>query len=534
MSARTRLIIFGIDSADWNCMGPFLEEGLLPNLKALIEQGTSAPLRSTIPPITSCAWPSIMTGTNPGKHGMFGFLTSTARPRLGTNADRQAPALWEILNASGLRVGFFNVPLTYPPDPVDGFMVAGEIGAPAFVEKIFYPPHLFAEARKAVFKYPLRFPGSNLPERKQLALWREIALTRHKLCMQLLKNHPVDVLVAVVNYVDYVQHSHLVNRRVGDMPDIVAWSYQQADALLGEILNSTESECPVLVVSDHGSIPVQGYMDINAFLYTQGWLEYSPAVGRRSIGGLLYRKAARAYDALLSKRLPMAIAARLAVFARRVAYSNIIEWSRTKAFFGNSYGVIINTPGRSPSPTVSEKDRLAVAKDIAAAISDLVNPLTGKKDIVAFLREDLYHGPALEAAPDIIVMPQEFALVCFLGPAFSEQVFYSEAELREAGMHTRLIQEGTHRLEGVLIASPPLPSMPDQPTVMDIAPTALGLLGLPIPSHMDGRDLTGQASSAREGHQQPVLQREKPSEEKVYSAEEEAAVMKRLQDLGYL
>jgi predicted AlkP superfamily phosphohydrolase/phosphomutase len=532
---QPRLIIYGIDSADWDLLQPLLEAKRLPTLGALIERATVVPLRSTIPPLTACAWPSIMTGTNPGKHGMFGFLSPQGRPRLFTNADRQAPALWEILSQAGLRVGVFNVPLTYPPDAVEGFMVAGEMGAPDFSAKIFHPPHLFPEAQAVVPLYPLRPPRASLPERVRERLWQELVTARHRLCLHLVRHQPVDVLIVVVNYVDHIQHAHLKSRRVGDTPDLVAWAYEQADRLLAELLEATEGERRIVILSDHGAGLVEGYLDVAAFLYQGGWLSYRKSVTRGRMGRAVYKAAARIYDRLISRSLPPAWARRLAFAAKEVGYWTLIDWQGTKAFFDGSYGIVVNSPGRSGRPTVSETDREAVARDIAAALNDLVDPFTGQKDIKAFLAAELYEGPALPYAPDVVVMPREFGLALFAGPPFAERLFYTEAELEQMGSFRRLIKEGRHRLEGILVVSPPLSTQPAGACVLDVAPTVLSLLGLPVPPHMDGVDLTATAERRPAGAAgQPEQSIPASQPQAVYSPAEEEAVVKRLRELGYL
>jgi predicted AlkP superfamily phosphohydrolase/phosphomutase len=467
---------------------------------------------------------------------MFGFVTTEqGRSHFFTNADLQVPAVWEVLGEFGLRVGVFNVPLTYPVNSVDGFMVAGEIGAPGFSEKIFYPTELFREAKQVVSAYPLDHPKAGLPPRTREKLWRELVEARHRLCLHLVRRYPVDVLIVVVNYVDHAQHDHLLSRRVAGIHDLVAWTYQQADTLLGELLNCGDGDVPLVILSDHGAQPVKGYMDVAAFLHRHGWLSYQESLKRGSFETMVYRAAARIYDGLLSQRLPRAFQRFLVRTAKKVKSGTLIDWEKTQAFFDASYGVVVNSPGRSVAPAVKEEDRRAVARDIIAALKELVNPFTGKMDIQAFEAEELYEGPALRWAPDVVVMPQEFALIAIAGPPWSEQMFYTREELQQAGAFGRVLKEGTHRLEGVLVISPPLSCQPENPTVMDVAPTVLSLLGLPVPAYMDGKDLTGTARRSADLGQESVLQQQaKTGPQQVYSEEEEAAVEKRLRELGYL
>jgi len=92
----SRVLIIGLDGADFQVVRPFVDQGKLPHLAALLESGAHGLLRSTTPPMSPAAWTSFMTGKNPGKHGVFDF----GRRRAGsyelslTDATaRRAPAI---------------------------------------------------------------------------------------------------------------------------------------------------------------------------------------------------------------------------------------------------------------------------------------------------------------------------------------------------------------------------------------------------------------------------------------------------------
>src|SRR5579883_3005842 len=106
----TPLLVIGLDGATLDLVGPWVAAGVLPHLGALMARGAWARLRSTLPPATFPAWTSLVTGTNPGRHGVLDF---TER------------ALWNYLAAAGRRVAVITVPATYPPEPIDGVMVSG-------------------------------------------------------------------------------------------------------------------------------------------------------------------------------------------------------------------------------------------------------------------------------------------------------------------------------------------------------------------------------------------------------------------------
>ncbi|HZD55089.1 MAG TPA: alkaline phosphatase family protein, partial [Anaerolineales bacterium] len=128
-----KTLLVGLDAACWEYLNPLVETGRMPTLGNLVSSGTWGKLHSTMPPWTPTAWSSIITGKNPGKHGVFDmlwrrpgtyeFILSNARTREGT-------PFWKRLNQHGIRVGLVNIPFTHPPDEVDGFVVSG-FGTPS-------------------------------------------------------------------------------------------------------------------------------------------------------------------------------------------------------------------------------------------------------------------------------------------------------------------------------------------------------------------------------------------------------------------
>ena len=109
-AGRPVLMLIGWDGASPDLLERFCAAGKLPTVQRLIEAGSYRRLRSTIPPVTACAWPSFLSGRNPGKHGLFDFV----RPHEGnyrfdyTNGgsrkDRNSDIV-ALLNQAGLRVG---------------------------------------------------------------------------------------------------------------------------------------------------------------------------------------------------------------------------------------------------------------------------------------------------------------------------------------------------------------------------------------------------------------------------------------------
>ena len=144
-SVAKRVLIVGLDGATWAVLRPLMQAGRMPRLRAAVEGGASGVLHSTIPPITPAAWTTFLTGKQPGSHGIIDFERyDPTSNRLRFNSTRcldHVRNLWQIAGEAGLKVGSVNVPMTYPPVPVNGFMVSG-FETPGPESDFVYPKEL--------------------------------------------------------------------------------------------------------------------------------------------------------------------------------------------------------------------------------------------------------------------------------------------------------------------------------------------------------------------------------------------------------
>lgn len=139
--SNKRILVIGIDGATFELIDPYIREGALPTLGALAERGVRGELESTIPPITGPAWASFMTGCNPARHSIGDFMrrrpgSYTLQPVNSTNI--RTITLWEWMGRAGKRIVVLNVPVTYPPSPVNGVMVTGLL-TPNTAQDFAYP-----------------------------------------------------------------------------------------------------------------------------------------------------------------------------------------------------------------------------------------------------------------------------------------------------------------------------------------------------------------------------------------------------------
>ena len=124
----SRVLVLGLDGADWNVLAPLVEAGRLPQLAAWRREGRASALASVTPPMSFPAWSSFATGLAPGAHGLFDFtqkLDGAYGIRFVNAADRAGDPFWMRATRAGRRVLCLGVPATFPPDPVNGLLVPG-------------------------------------------------------------------------------------------------------------------------------------------------------------------------------------------------------------------------------------------------------------------------------------------------------------------------------------------------------------------------------------------------------------------------
>lgn len=132
--------MIGLDGATWNNLKAWVKGGFLPNFKRICEDGVSGQLYSTIPCVTMPAIPSLVTGKNPGQHGIFDMYTEAGSPIALHNL--REPTIWNMLDEYGYSSLIFDLRFTYPPEPLNGVMVCGTPLPAAEQYDYVYPANL--------------------------------------------------------------------------------------------------------------------------------------------------------------------------------------------------------------------------------------------------------------------------------------------------------------------------------------------------------------------------------------------------------
>ncbi len=536
--ARKQVLIIGLDGATLDLIRPWAKEGHLPNLARLMEEGAWGPLHSTIPPNSCPAWTSCTTGVNPGKHGVTSFFERREKSYLLRPVSARSvrtPRVWDLLGERGHTVGILNVPVTYPPRPVNGYMIAGML-APT-LERAVWPPELCRELLSWVPDYRVEAPVLDNPQRYLNDIGRSID-RRCRAALALSKHRPTDFRMVVFTETDRLQHffwaamdeTHpLHNPMSGQgVEGAIAEGYRLLDEAVGRLVEAAGDETTVLIVSDHGFQPVTRTLFVNAWLEHEGYLFRRRPSGRAQALQKVRRWAVHLGVDRLLRRAKWALAGTREIKAENLAYADGIDWSRTRAALGPNLGINVNLKGRDPLGLVEPgREHETLLEEIREGLLALRDPLFDRPVLQAVLRpEEVYWGEHLDRAPDLLLVPvqepQEGRVY-----AYSPRLTWPDI----LALPDRIT--GNHAPAGTFIAWGPeiVPGQVQGLHIWDVSALVLPFFDQPIPAWMDGRPLqeATQTRTAPAG-QEPTGQPEEPA----WSEEEESIVEDRLRALGYL
>jgi predicted AlkP superfamily phosphohydrolase/phosphomutase len=501
-----------------------------------------------------------MTGVNPARHGVFHFFqrdpSGYAYEETSgfVHADLiRTPTIWEILSKAGKRLGVVNVPLTYPPRPINGFMITGML-TPLSASCFTYPPEL--SERLPGYRIDLDDtrsetgfrPEGRLSDDELLQAVNDLLDCRAEHSLRLMAEEDWDCFVVVFVGTDRLFHQlwHYLDASClayssarGEIVRRAVETYlNRLDAVVGHLRTAAGPQATTIVMSDHGFGPAPDKrVNLNDWLVDVGLL--CVAQSRRSWLKAEYwatRLALRrpAIKRILERWVPWHLLRRAGSdrWGRREVPA---DWRRTQAYAVQMYnhfcGIEVNLKGQKRYGIVDpgrEYDRL---RDfILSELMDLRDPDSGVRLVKAALRrEEVYRGKHLDQVPDIVV--ELYPQYAGLAPLGSGRIVTSHNPRRQ----------GDHRREGIFLAQGPdiVPrEIVPRPAISDLAPTILYLLGIPIPREMDGRVLTGMFDPGYVASN-PVFHvagapTTVPEGDRALSVEETAEVADRLRALGYL
>jgi predicted AlkP superfamily phosphohydrolase/phosphomutase len=463
-------ILIGLDGATFTTLDALMADGQMPNLRALIADGVQAGLMSTPHPLTPPAWTTLMTGRNPGGHGIYDFLKGKV------DADRAfftlndfrgiaCETIWTLISRSGGRIISLNYPMMAPPPAVEGSIIPGILSW-RHLRRNVHPPELYEtikempgfSAKELSWDFEMETAVQNMEE-AELEPWLQFHITRERhwsnIALKLMNEGTWDLAAVMFDGVDKLQHAcwrFLDPRFVPDQPtpletrlrDLCLEYFRNLDGFIGEIVRAGGPRARVFLASDHGFGPSTRILRINKWLEEQGYLHWADSSSAPAINSHFVH----------------------------------LDWSRTTVYTQSaaSNGVHIRVRRGPDDHGVAPEEYESFRERLIEGLFSIRDPETGApvlKDILR--REDVFPGPMMSEAPDLTLVPFDHGFVSVLNA--------------EPIVAIRDTVKGTHYPEGILVASGPgiaRGQTISRQSILDIAPTLLHSLGLEVPSDFEG------------------------------------------------
>jgi predicted AlkP superfamily phosphohydrolase/phosphomutase len=498
---KKRILVIALAEASPVLIERFVAGGELPNMKRLMDEGARGRLESVVPTLTPQMWGAIMTGRSAGHHGLLDFWQRDENGRfVETRGDSRAqPAVWDLLNDCGRKSAIINVPFTYPPTRLSGFMISGE-DAPGAGRDIASPPELYDEIVRRFGRYRLKdiFPAGR-QKSDYLTLVEEDVEALTDVFSRLLAENQWDFSMVFYSTTAITQHYFWADFESEDPEnpyrDVIPSAYRALDEAIGRLWDAAGEDCCVYVISECGAGRLRSGVHMNTVLERAGLLRRranrEALTGRRRSVARLRKAAQRGMQRYLPSSVYRLANARLGWLKRAmqnyVAESDI-DWERTSAFSrGKESQVFVSLAGRDPNGTVQPGEEYeAVCDAVEKAFLELRDPETGEPAVEKVYRSrELYSGPYLNQAPDLVIDWKDCAYMPTETDEGNENIFVER--WRE---YMNWPTTGAHRKFGVLLAAGPgirAGASIDRVGALDLLPTWLRYLDVPVPPELEGQ-----------------------------------------------
>ncbi|MCX7696481.1 MAG: alkaline phosphatase family protein [Bacteroidales bacterium] len=339
---KNKILLIGVDAADWKVLNPMIDEGLLPTFQKIIEEGTSGNIMTLDPPLSPMLWTSIVTGKRADKHGILGFLELdpiSASVRNISSGSRKTRTIWNILHYAGYRQVVVNWWPSHPVEPIRGYMVSHHFNTPIMRPGELWkvPAHSVHPREMVAELSSLRIHPAELSDQHILpfipmahkvnqeetnsidALAKIIAenSTTHAIATYLMDKEPWDFVAIYFDLIDHLGHGFMrfhpprhPSVRIEDFEiykDVIRSGYRFFDMMLEQYLKRVDNNTLLVIVSDHGM-----YSDILRPMRLPKF-KAAPALEHRALGMVCFygkgiKRDERVYGATLLDIAPTLLA----------------------------------------------------------------------------------------------------------------------------------------------------------------------------------------------------------------------------------
>jgi len=441
--------------------GEWLDE--LPNIKKIMDQGCYAKLNSTIPPVSIAAWSSITTGKSPANHGVFECLylnkNIPGKMNLSSSLNVHGKRIWEITADNGKKAISCFVPLTWPIKPYEGILISGNFTPLKEDIKFTHPPGIKNEINSCLDK-PFLMDIKNFRDlsKKEIAdKIKEVTQIHLEVMKYLIGNKDWDFFFGVITGSDRMNHSfwkycdplHRKYDLNSEFKNTLKEYYKFLDNELGKLIELLDENTKIIILSDHGITRMHTRINLSDWLIKEDYL-------------------------VLKEDIKINQPIRLE--------SSMIDWNKTKVFATGAYDgqIFINLKGRNPSGVVEPEKYDSLIDELEEKLKNIKGDDGSILDTKIFKKKEYFKGECEDSSPDIVI-------------------YFDNLEY---GANTSLIgnplpwspqtavgsDDAAHSRQGIFIMnnSQQKGDM-GEIDILDVAPTILNSLNIPIPGNMIGK-----------------------------------------------
>ncbi|MFX1503325.1 MAG: alkaline phosphatase family protein [Promethearchaeota archaeon] len=354
----------GIDGVPFTLMNDLSDKGVMPNFNELKKEFPFRILKSSIPHISSVSWSSIITGKNPGEHGIFGFTDliqntySISFPNF--NALKSKPFWQQDLNKNNIII---NVPATYPAKELNGIHIAGFVALE--LEKAVYPKTILPKLKE--FKYEIDVDSSLAHEQSIDIFFNELFKVlniRRKTFEYFWDYSNWNNFMPVITGSDRIGHFfwEIYENPKNSYHYRFLDYFQEIDTIIGDIKNKLKENDKFIIISDHGMELIEHNVNLNTYLEKEGLLKLSEK-GKR--------------------------------------YNRIEKG--TMAFILEPGRVYLNRKGIFPNGTIEKHEE----KEAINQLKDILFDLEFENQKIlrnVYKKEEIYAGKMIDSAPDLVLV----------------------------------------------------------------------------------------------------------------------------------
>lgn len=481
------LIFFGIDSATWDLILPWVKAGKLPGFKRLLSRSLNFYMESTFPPYTACAWPTMFTGMSPTKHHLYDFrkMNSQKQIDISSSSHIHSDYIWSRLSNYNKRVCVYNIPMTFPASQVNGILISS-FDAPNTNSNFIYPQRF---QRKFLHNYPTyrlsahgKFDQYNIS--KSRSYLKEIMISLEEkinVAHWLEKLDTWDALFINVLEVDHLQHFFwsAMHKPKHEFENAIYQGYRLVDEYICHLIKAYSKTHVIMIGSDHGAGEATETIYLNYWLEQQGWLHFKKTkltqLKRAMRSSLL---DVEKLTFLASKFQFGSIVSKLnqnnhnTVVRRLFLDSSDVDWKITKAYSFGEYGGIFLTKNNKSQ------------RFLNLIIDQLKNDF-GDRITHIFDSRKYYNTSYLPLSiPEIQVLFDDGAITSTSVYGFAGNQIFGP---------TISGKTGSHRMQGILSILLPNDRIHkhklSQCSIYDVTPTIECLFNLPRSSYSKGSNL---------------------------------------------